>query len=92
MLYSFFWGDFTASEFYVPTFRNILYHLHIECSETSAHKIQTPGNHPKERIQHVYIFSQALRHMGDGYVKLIQDFFLPHAYHFISNYNLAEIA
>jgi hypothetical protein len=21
-------------------------------SETSAHKIQTPGNHPKERIQH----------------------------------------
>jgi len=23
-----------------------------ECSETSALKIQTPGNHPKERIQH----------------------------------------
>ena len=23
-----------------------------ECSETSAHKIQTPGNYPKERIQH----------------------------------------
>jgi len=23
-----------------------------ECPETSAHKIQTPGNHPKERIQH----------------------------------------
>jgi hypothetical protein len=23
-----------------------------ECSETSAHKIQTPGNHPKERIQY----------------------------------------
>ena len=22
------------------------------CSETSTHKIQTPGNHPKERIQH----------------------------------------
>jgi hypothetical protein len=22
------------------------------CSETSAHKIQTPGSHPKERIQH----------------------------------------
>jgi hypothetical protein len=22
-----------------------------ECSEMSAHKIQTPGNHPKERIQ-----------------------------------------
>jgi hypothetical protein len=23
-----------------------------ECSETSAHKIKTLGNHPKERIQH----------------------------------------
>jgi len=23
----------------------------IECSETSAYKIQTPGNHPKESIQ-----------------------------------------
>jgi len=23
-----------------------------ECSETSVHKIQAPGNHPKERIQH----------------------------------------
>jgi hypothetical protein len=23
-----------------------------ECSETSAHKIQTPGIHAKERIQH----------------------------------------
>jgi hypothetical protein len=23
-----------------------------ECSETSAHKIQTPGNYPKETMQH----------------------------------------
>ena len=23
-----------------------------ECSETSAYKIQTPGNHPKESIKH----------------------------------------
>jgi len=23
-----------------------------ECSETWANKIQMPGNHPKERIQH----------------------------------------
>jgi len=23
-----------------------------ECSETSAYKIQTPGNHPKVRIKH----------------------------------------
>jgi hypothetical protein len=24
-----------------------------ECSETSAHKIQTPGKHPKERKQQI---------------------------------------
>jgi hypothetical protein len=24
----------------------------MECSEKTAHKIQTPGNYPKERIQH----------------------------------------
>jgi hypothetical protein len=24
----------------------------IECSKTSAYKIQTPGNHPEENIQH----------------------------------------
>jgi hypothetical protein len=24
----------------------------IECSETSAYKIQTPGNHPEEKLQH----------------------------------------
>ena len=28
-----------------------------ECSETSAHKIQMPGNHTKERIQHTYTYS-----------------------------------
>jgi hypothetical protein len=25
---------------------------HTECSKMSAQKIQTPGNHPTERIQH----------------------------------------
>jgi hypothetical protein len=30
----------------------------IECSETSAYKIQTPGNHPEENIQYVRLFSQ----------------------------------
>jgi hypothetical protein len=29
----------------------------IECSETSAYKIQTPGNHPEENIQHVECYS-----------------------------------
>jgi len=27
-----------------------------QCSETSAHKIQTPGNHPKERVQQSVVF------------------------------------
>jgi hypothetical protein len=27
----------------------------IECSETSAYKIQTPGNYPEENIQCTYI-------------------------------------
>jgi hypothetical protein len=27
MLYYFFWGDSVASEFYVPTFRNTLFHV-----------------------------------------------------------------
>jgi hypothetical protein len=54
-------GDSPASEFYVLTFRNTLsvpsswaaytaYQDQTKCSETSAHKIQTPWNHPKERI------------------------------------------
>jgi len=34
-------GDSPAFEFCMPTFQN-----------TSAYKIQTPGNHPKESIQH----------------------------------------
>jgi len=62
-------GDSPASEFYMPTFRNTLFHLYKqvgacthtyllmkmeqkERSEMSAYKIQTPGNHPKESIQH----------------------------------------
>ena len=27
---------------------------HTECSETPAHIIRTPGNHPKERIKYVF--------------------------------------
>jgi hypothetical protein len=26
-----------------------------ECSETSAYKIQTPGNYPEENIQHAHL-------------------------------------
>jgi hypothetical protein len=31
-----------------------------ECSETSAHKIQTPGNYPEENIQHILILFKHL--------------------------------
>jgi hypothetical protein len=53
----------SKSEVYMPTFRNTLFHLHRThaylpvkmevCSETSAYKLQTPGNYPKETIQHL---------------------------------------
>ena len=55
-------GDFPASEFYMPTFRNTVpsskadTHPPIKMeqySETSVYKIQTPGNYPEESIQHV---------------------------------------
>jgi hypothetical protein len=29
----------------------------IECSETSAYKLQTPGNYPEENIQHSDLFN-----------------------------------
>jgi len=61
-------GDSLASELYMPTFRNTLFHLHrrvslavltpplkmeeTECSEMSEYKLQMPGNHLEERIQH----------------------------------------
>jgi len=31
-----------------------------ECSETSAYKIQTPGNYPEENIQHT-VHSESLK-------------------------------
>ena len=74
MLCAFFWVIPPASELYMPTFRNTLFHLHrqvgmkilhtylpikmeqTECFETSAYKIQTPGNYPEDSIQHNIIF------------------------------------
>jgi len=53
-------GNSPASDFYMPKFRNTLsvpssqvgrYEDGAECSETSAYKIQTPGNYPEETIQ-----------------------------------------
>ena len=59
MLYSFFWVIPRCMNFMCQHFGTLCqFHLHrwckmelTECSETSAHKIQTPENHPKERIQ-----------------------------------------
>jgi len=61
-------GNSPVSEFYMPTFRNTLFHLRrwirilhtylplkmeqTECSETLAYKIKTLGNYPEESIQH----------------------------------------
>ena len=59
-------GNSPASGVYMPTFRNTLpvpssyapyshlpaYEDGTECSERSAYKLQTPGNYPKEIIQH----------------------------------------
>jgi len=58
-------GNFPASEFCMPAFRNTLsvpssqaFYTYLpmkveqtECFETSAYKIQTPGNYPEESIQ-----------------------------------------
>jgi len=40
----------------LPTYTT--YEDGTECSETSAHKIQTPGNHPKARLQHKLFYLQ----------------------------------
>jgi hypothetical protein len=42
---------------------------HIECSETSAYKIQTPGNHPEENIQFtiVALFMTELNNLERDY-------------------------
>ena len=56
-------GDSPASEIHMPTFLNTVpssqtgrhlpaYEDGTECFETQAYKLQTPGNHPKESIQH----------------------------------------
>jgi hypothetical protein len=59
-------GDSPAFDINLPRFWNAVYHLHRwckllaprmkmerkQCCKTSARKIQTPGNHLKERIRH----------------------------------------
>ena len=48
----FLFDDSPTSEFYNPTFRNTLFHLHRwrkDEKKKSVYKIQTPENHPKLR-------------------------------------------
>jgi len=42
-------GDSPASEFYVPTFRNALFHLHMRCKLTSPMKMVEQPGVPKRR-------------------------------------------
>jgi hypothetical protein len=49
-----------------------------ECSETSAYKIQTPGNHPKERIQH----SEHSESLKSRTVKQLSEFSIMEDLHF----------
>jgi hypothetical protein len=66
-LCSFFWVIPLRRNFYTPTFRNTLFHLHRRCKQEAAYTAhedateyseklaftsQTPANRPKERIQH----------------------------------------
>jgi len=46
---------FTQSYFIfdLPTYLPMAYEDGTVCSETSAYKIQTPGNYPEENIQHI---------------------------------------
>jgi len=58
-------GNSPASEFYMPTFQNTLFHLHRQVGETSAYKIQMPGNYPDENIQHTE-HGESLKSRIDG--------------------------
>jgi len=70
MLYSFFWVIPRRLNFmfrrigalcYIFTGRvNTNYEDGTECSEKSAHEIQKPGNHQKERIHHSQ-YSESLK-------------------------------
>ena len=66
-------GNSAASEFYVPTFRNTLfcfifigcayttYEDGTECSETSAHKIQTSPYNPKKKEYKILVFRETVK-------------------------------
>ena len=69
MLYAFFWVITRRLEFKCRCFGTLcLSEDGTECSETSAFTLQTPGNYPKESIQHTEhgesLKSRILRHVS----------------------------
>jgi len=74
VLYAFFWVIPWRLNFICRRFGTLyLFHLHrqvgtylpmkmeqTECSETSAYKIQTPGNYPEESIQPIYLYRASM--------------------------------
>ena len=82
-------GNSPESEFYMPTFWNTVCSIfigrqvytyqpmkveHTECSETSAYKIQMPGNYPEENIQH----TEHGESLKSRKTNLMHDLFLVH--------------
>jgi len=58
----------TKFEQYLVIIHLLAYEDGTECSETSAYKIQTPGNYPEENIQNTWscMYSYVLLMMGGG--------------------------
>ena len=52
ILYAVFWVIPRRLNFICQRFGTPAYEDGTECSETSAYKIQTPGNYPEESVQH----------------------------------------
>jgi hypothetical protein len=44
-----------------------------ECSETSAHKIQTPGNYPEENIQGAEVLAVLVNDITDVVAVVVED-------------------
>jgi hypothetical protein len=42
-----------------------------ECSETSAYKIQTPGNYPEENIQHHFLYRYSVNRIISVIITII---------------------
>jgi hypothetical protein len=65
-----------------------------ERSETSAHKIQTPGNHPKERMQQSFktvLYQNSYFNASSGLLYFFNAVFTLHSrYMFVMHYDVKE--